>query len=102
MKDFTTRPGDVTLFKNTKINEKSPDHSGYVIAHRDIKAGEKIGISLWNGKPGSSKTLGGSVKDYYAKDPKKEALNKGIEAAVEHDRKSRMPKVEEDDSTIPF
>lgn len=101
MKDFTTKPGDVTLFKNAKINDRSPDHSGFIIVHRDIRAGEKIGISLWNGKPGSSKTLGGSVKDYYVKDPKKAALDKAVDAAVEYSNKNRAP-IEDESSDLPF
>jgi hypothetical protein len=61
---YESKPGDISLFENEKGgNEKAPDHRGYVLAHRDIKAGEKLEISLWNGKAGSSRTFGGKLAD---------------------------------------
>lgn len=52
---YEPKPGDVSAFKNDKKgNEKAPDFRGYIIAHRDIKAGEKIELVLWtrNGTTG--------------------------------------------------
>lgn len=61
---FKPKPGDVSLFENEKMGrEGAPDHQGYVIAHRDIKAGEKIAIALWAGKPNSPRSFGGKVSD---------------------------------------
>jgi len=46
---YEPRNGDAAIFKNDKKgNEKAPDMKGYVIAHRDIKAGEKIELAMWS------------------------------------------------------
>jgi hypothetical protein len=61
---FEAKPGDVCLFENEKAgHESAPDHRGYIVAHRDIKAGEKIQIALWSGRPGSARSFGGRVTD---------------------------------------
>jgi hypothetical protein len=55
MTTYEPKPGDVSAFRNDKKgNEKAPDLKGYVMAHRDIKAGEKIELALWErrGKQG--------------------------------------------------
>ena len=45
---YEAKPGDGALFKNDKQgNEKRPDATGYVIAHRDIKSGEKLNLASW-------------------------------------------------------
>lgn len=45
---YDPKPGEVSLFETEKMGrESAPDHQGYFIAHRDIKAGEKIAIALW-------------------------------------------------------
>jgi uncharacterized protein (DUF736 family) len=45
---YETKNGDSAIFKNDKRgNEKAPDMRGYVVAHRDIKAGEKIELAMW-------------------------------------------------------
>lgn len=44
---YEPKPGDGILFVNEKKTEKSPDRTGYVIAHRDIKAGEKLNLAGW-------------------------------------------------------
>jgi hypothetical protein len=58
------KPGDVCLFENEKAgHERAPDHQGYFVAHRDIKAGEKIPIALWAGRVGSVRTFGGKITE---------------------------------------
>lgn len=60
---YETKPGDVALFQNEPREGKNdPQHTGYVIAHRDIKAGERLSIRLWE-KSGTSKTFGGVIQD---------------------------------------
>jgi len=45
---YERKNGDATIFKNDrKVNEKAPDFKGDFLAHRDIKAGEKIDVALW-------------------------------------------------------
>jgi hypothetical protein len=34
-----------------------------MVAHRDIKAGERIQIALWSGRPGSARSFGGKITD---------------------------------------
>lgn len=61
---YEKKPGDVSLFETEKMGrESAPDHQGYFIAHRDIKAGEKIAIALWAGRANSSRSFGGKVSD---------------------------------------
>lgn len=71
---YEPKPGEVTLFDNSKRkNDIAPCHTGYIIAHRDIKAGEKVSLSLWKGKLGSPKTYSGKISDYM---PKTEMMKK--------------------------
>lgn len=45
---YTPKPGDGTLFPNDrKSGDKSPDHTGFVLAHRDILKGEKLNLAGW-------------------------------------------------------
>ena len=61
---YKAKPGDVSLFENEKAGHQSaPDHRGYFIAHRDIKAGEKVEFVLWSGRPNSPRSFGGRVSD---------------------------------------
>ncbi|WP_313602738.1 hypothetical protein [Rhizobium sp.] len=61
---YEKKPGDVSLFETEKMGrESAPDHQGYFIAHRDIKAGEKIAIALWAGRQNSARSFGGKVSD---------------------------------------
>lgn len=61
---YDPKPGEVSLFETEKMGrESAPDHQGYFIAHRDIKAGEKIAIALWAGRPNSARSFGGKVAD---------------------------------------
>ena len=61
---YKPKLGEVCLFENEKAgHERAPDHRGYLIAHRDIKAGEKIAIALWTGNPDSPRSFGGIAND---------------------------------------
>ena len=53
---FEPKPGDGALFANkNKKSDKSPQATGYVIAHRDIKAGEKLNLAAWTKDAGKGK-----------------------------------------------
>lgn len=61
---YERRPGDAVAWgKKPGDHEKAPDYSGDFIAHRDIKAGEKIRLSLWS----KGTFLSGKVEDLRAK-----------------------------------
>ena len=45
---YEQKPGDGVLFPNDrKSGDKSPDHTGYLLAHRDIRKGEKLSLAGW-------------------------------------------------------
>ena len=45
---YTPKPGEGALFKNEQRNaDNQPNARGYVVAHRDIKAGEKLELAAW-------------------------------------------------------
>lgn len=45
---YEPRPGDGALFKNEyKTDDRHPNAKGYVIAHRDIRAGERLELAAW-------------------------------------------------------
>lgn len=63
---YQEKPGDGTLFKNTKGDgDKSPSMTGYITAHRDIKAGEKVRLAGWTkgGANGKDKFLSLKMSD---------------------------------------
>ena len=61
---YEAKLGEVCLFENEKAgNARAPDHRGYFVAHRDIKAGEKIAIAIWNGSPDSPRSFRGTASD---------------------------------------
>jgi len=61
---FEPKLGEVCLFENEKAgHDSAPDYQGYLVAHRDIKVGEKIQIALWSGRPGSARSFGGKITD---------------------------------------
>lgn len=48
MPEYKSKPGDGALFINDKREkEEQPNATGYVLAHRDIKAGEKLRMAAW-------------------------------------------------------
>lgn len=45
---YEPKPGDGALFANKKREKDShPNATGYVIAHRNIKAGERLRLAAW-------------------------------------------------------
>lgn len=45
---YEPNPGDGALFANKNAtSDKAPQATGYVIAHRDIKAGERLRLAAW-------------------------------------------------------
>lgn len=45
---YEAKPGDGVLFKNeNKTEDKHPSAKGYILAHRDIKKGEKLDLAAW-------------------------------------------------------
>lgn len=45
---YEHKPGDGTLYaEREKRSERAPDWSGFVLAHRDIKAGERVRLAGW-------------------------------------------------------
>lgn len=63
---YTPKPGDGTLFKNKNAQgERAPAMSGFITAHRDIKAGEKVRLVAWSkgGQDGKDKFLSLRMED---------------------------------------
>lgn len=63
---YQEKPGDGVLFKNTKgEGERAPSMTGYITAHRDIKAGEKLRLAAWTkgGNDGKDKFLSLKMSD---------------------------------------
>lgn len=45
---YEHKPGQGSLFKNDhKSSDRHPHFTGMVLAHRDIKAGEKLSLAAW-------------------------------------------------------
>ena len=45
---YEPKPGDGALFANQNRNsDNAPNATGYVVAHRDIKAGERLRLAAW-------------------------------------------------------
>ena len=45
---YENRPGDGALFKNEhRTTDKHPNATGFIVAHRDIKAGERLNLAAW-------------------------------------------------------
>lgn len=61
---YEPKPGNGALFTNThKSKDTHPDRTGYVIAHRDIKAGEKLNLAGWIKEGRDDKFLSLSMSD---------------------------------------
>ncbi len=57
---YENAPGTGALFPNDrKTSDNQPDRTGHIIAHRDIKAGEKLRLAAWvkEGKKGKFLSL---------------------------------------------
>lgn len=58
---YEQKPGDAAVFKEReKRSDKAPDWKGNLVAHRDIKAGEKLEIAFWQK---SETMLAGKISD---------------------------------------
>ena len=58
--------GKVSLWKTDSQNPKAPVLSGKVVAHRDIKEGETLDLSLWKNKnSGNQPIMRGEMKDVF-------------------------------------
>lgn len=69
MTDYDSR-GQVALWKREKRNDRSPVLGGTIVAHRDIKEGETLEVSLWkNEGPGNAPVLKGKMSDPYKAGP---------------------------------
>ena len=44
---WTPRDGDGTLYQNDRKEGNQPDYNGWVLSHRDVKAGEKLSLAGW-------------------------------------------------------
>lgn len=45
---YEPKPGDGALFANKgRSKDTQPNATGYVIAHRDIRAGERLRLAAW-------------------------------------------------------
>jgi hypothetical protein len=63
---YEPRPGDASLFENDSSNERAPHWKGYIVAHRDIKAGEKVSLAMWKRNGARGTFLSGKVSDQFA------------------------------------
>ncbi|HIG58208.1 MAG TPA: hypothetical protein EYF95_04740 [Flavobacteriales bacterium] len=56
---YENKPGSGALFPNDKKgNEKAPDMTGNLCAHRDMKAGEEFQVAMWKTKSKAGKPYG--------------------------------------------
>lgn len=44
---YEVRPGQGTLFQADKKSDNGPDVEGYLVLHRDVRAGERIRLAGW-------------------------------------------------------
>jgi|TARA_Y100000296_G_C5142282_1_gene241766 hypothetical protein len=69
MSEYIPKPGTGTLWKNKyKTDDRHPGMKGYIIAHRDIREGEKVEVAAWtkDGPEGKFQSL--QISDVYVKD----------------------------------
>jgi len=64
---YENKPGDVSIFRNVTDNDRAPTMKGYAIAHRDIRAGEKLDLAVWKQTPknGGDAFFSGKISDPY-------------------------------------
>lgn len=56
---YENKPGSGALFPNDKKgNEKAPDMTGNLTAHRDMKAGDEFQVAMWKTKSKAGKPYG--------------------------------------------
>jgi len=86
--------GQAALWRTNSDNPKAPVYKGNFIAHRDIKAGEKIDMAYWANQSDnpSAPRLKGKVED--PKQPHEQA-------AATHAQQEAVP-FDDDLSDLPF
>lgn len=68
---YEPRPGDGALFRNKNASSaNSPQATGYVIAHRDIKAGERLRLAAWTKGEGERRFQSIKLSDERERDDK--------------------------------
>jgi len=94
---FEPLPGSGALFKNDKQgNEKRPDATGYVIAHRDIKSGEKLNLAAWTKESARGKFQSVRMSDIRG------ASESEQDSATRQDSAPNVPNSDDLDDSIPF
>lgn len=74
MAGYESKPGDAVAWpKREDDNPKGPDFKGSIIAHRDVKAGEKLNLALWKKDAGRGVFLSGKVSDWSIAKPAADA-----------------------------
>lgn len=63
---YEPKPGDIAVFPNKyhEAGDNKPNGKGYLIAHRDIKQGEKLEVALWTKTSDKGKFQAGKVSDF--------------------------------------
>lgn len=65
---YEPKPGDGSLFANKKREKEThPNATGYIIAHRDIKAGERLRLAAWTKEGTNGKFQSLKLSDDQAK-----------------------------------
>ncbi|MDE2104076.1 MAG: HNH endonuclease [Patescibacteria group bacterium] len=66
---YERKPGSGALFPNKeRKSEKSPNATGYVIAHRDIQAGERLSLAAWTKETDRGKFQSLRLSDPYQRE----------------------------------
>lgn len=72
---YEQKPGDIAVFmERSKKSDKAPDWKGSMVAHRDIRAGEKLDVAFWSK---SDTMLAGKVQDQRQRTEQKPAPSGG-------------------------
>ena len=89
------RDGDGTLYENDRKEGRQPDYSGWVLAHRDIKAGEKLNLAGWwkGGLEGRAKFLSLKMSDVRGQEPTAEPTKEPMK---------EPPPLDDLDDKVPF
>lgn len=67
---YEPKPGDIAVFPNKyhEPGDNKPNGKGYLIAPRDIRAGEKLEVALWTKTSDKGKFQAGKVSDFRQQD----------------------------------
>ena len=99
---YEPRPGQGSLFRNDKRSKDTqPNATGYILAHRDIKAGEKVRLAAWTkkGTHGAFQSL--VMSDERPKQEESTARQGDWRSGTEIDPQAPLDPLD-DDSEIPF